>query len=46
MEIALRTLRERARLAGGTLRVESAPGAGTIVELTIPLPAPPKAESV
>ncbi|MFN8505567.1 GAF domain-containing sensor histidine kinase [Kouleothrix sp.] len=42
----LLSLRERARLAGGTLRVESAPGAGTIVELTIPLPAPPKAESV
>jgi signal transduction histidine kinase len=31
------SLRERARLAGGTLHVESAPGAGTCVSLRIPL---------
>jgi signal transduction histidine kinase len=30
------SLRERARLAGGTLRVESAPGQGTQVVVTIP----------
>jgi two-component system NarL family sensor kinase len=30
-------MRERARLLGGTLRVESAPGAGTIVEADVPL---------
>jgi PAS domain S-box-containing protein len=31
------TMRERARLCGGTLTVESAPGAGTTVALTVPL---------
>jgi signal transduction histidine kinase len=30
------SLRERARLAGGTLHVESAPGAGTRIAVTIP----------
>jgi signal transduction histidine kinase/ligand-binding sensor domain-containing protein len=30
-------LAERARLLGGTLQVESAPGAGTLIMLTIPL---------
>ncbi|HJZ49858.1 MAG TPA: GAF domain-containing sensor histidine kinase, partial [Roseiflexaceae bacterium] len=34
----LLSLRERARLAGGTLQVESAPGAGTLVAITIPGP--------
>jgi signal transduction histidine kinase len=28
-------MRERARLAGGRLRVRSRPGAGTVVELTL-----------
>jgi two-component system sensor histidine kinase DegS len=31
-------MRERAELLGGTLRVESAPGAGTRIEVTLPLP--------
>jgi len=31
----LLSLRERARLAGGTLQVESAPGGGTLVAVTI-----------
>lgn len=32
-------MRERSRLLGGTLRVESAPGAGTVVEIDVPLRA-------
>ena len=32
-------LRERARLAGGALRIESAPGSGTTIHLRLPLPA-------
>lgn len=32
-------LRERARLAGGTLEIESAPGAGTTLRLRLPLEA-------
>jgi two-component system NarL family sensor kinase len=31
---------ERARLLGGTLRIQSSPGAGAIVEFTIPLKVP------
>lgn len=30
-------MRERARLAGGTLTVESAPGRGTVIRLSVPL---------
>ena len=36
----LLSLRERARLAGGTLEVESAPGAGTRVTVSIPVEIP------
>jgi two-component system NarL family sensor kinase len=32
-------INERARLLGGTLRIQSSPGAGAVVELTIPLQA-------
>jgi signal transduction histidine kinase len=35
------SLRERARLAGGTLQIESAPGAGTRVILRIPVQREP-----
>jgi len=35
-------MRERAKLAGADLRIESAPGSGTVVRLQLPLrPAPP-----
>lgn len=34
--VGLELLRERARLAGGTLRIESDPAAGTLVELRLP----------
>jgi signal transduction histidine kinase len=27
---------ERARLLGGTLRLESSPGAGTVIDVTVP----------
>lgn len=33
-------MRERARLVGGTLAIDSTPGRGTRVAITIPLPAP------
>jgi len=33
-------LRERARLAGGTLEVSSAPGRGTLLQVTLPLSPP------
>lgn len=36
----LRGMRERARVGGGDLTVDSAPGAGTRVELTVPVVAP------
>jgi signal transduction histidine kinase/ligand-binding sensor domain-containing protein len=36
--LGLTGLTERARLLGGTLHIESAPGAGTLITLTIPLP--------
>ncbi|WP_119153395.1 PAS domain S-box protein [Caldimonas tepidiphila] len=38
--LGLRGMQERAALAGGRLELESTPGFGTTVYLTIPLPAP------
>jgi PAS domain S-box-containing protein len=35
--VGLRSMRERAEMLGGSLRVESEPGAGTRVELRVPL---------
>jgi signal transduction histidine kinase len=39
--VGLGLLRERARLAGGSVNVMSAPGAGTILTLRLPCPAAP-----
>ncbi|MCX5203287.1 sensor histidine kinase [Streptomyces sp. NBC_00237] len=39
----LPAMRARARSLGGTLSVESAPGQGTAVAITLPLPGPPAA---
>ncbi len=38
--IGLFGMEERARLAGGTLRVQSAPGRGSVVELRVPVETP------
>ncbi len=35
--LGLRTIRERVELAGGTTRIESAPGKGTTITVTLPL---------
>jgi signal transduction histidine kinase len=35
--LGLRGMSERATLAGGTLRITSAPGAGTMVVMEIPI---------
>jgi signal transduction histidine kinase len=35
--LGLRSMRERAGMLGGSLRVDSAPGAGTKVELRVPI---------
>ena len=35
--VGLRSIRERAEMLGGSLRVDSRPGAGTRVELRVPL---------
>jgi signal transduction histidine kinase len=40
--VGLGLLRERARLAGGSVDVMSAPGAGTMLTLRLPLPAAPE----
>lgn len=40
----LTIMAERARQAGGTLALESAPGAGTVVRVTLPLPEQVRAE--
>ncbi len=39
--LGLLSMRERASLLGGSVRIESAPGAGTTVEATLPLRAVP-----
>ena len=36
----LQTMRERAEQVGGTLRVESASGQGTLISVTVPIPPP------
>ncbi len=36
--IGLRTIRDRVALLGGTLEIDSTPGAGTIVTVTLPIP--------
>ena len=41
--VGLGLLRERARLAGGSVDVMSAPGAGTMLTLRLPVPAAPPA---
>jgi tetratricopeptide (TPR) repeat protein len=38
--LGLETIRERAGLLGGRCRIVSAPGAGTEIEVTLPLPEP------
>jgi len=37
--LGLISMRERAKLLGGTLSIESAPGLGTTLTVTIPLPS-------
>ncbi len=37
--LGLRLMRQRAQLAGGTLDIESAPGRGTTLRFTVPVPA-------
>jgi signal transduction histidine kinase len=40
--VGLGLLRERARLAGGSLEISSMPAAGTVLQLRLPRPAAPK----
>lgn len=42
--VGLFGMEERARLAGGTVRIQSAPGRGTVVNLTVPVDDAPTAE--
>jgi signal transduction histidine kinase len=39
--MGLRLLEQRVRDAGGSLDITSSPGCGTMVQMTLPLPAPP-----
>jgi signal transduction histidine kinase len=41
--LGLLTMRERATAVGGTIRVESSPGGGTTIEVTVPADAEPRA---
>jgi signal transduction histidine kinase len=43
--VGLGLLRERARLAGGSLEISSMPAAGTVLQLRLPRPAAPGARS-
>jgi signal transduction histidine kinase len=43
--VGLRSMRERAEMLGGSLRVDSRPGAGTRVELRVPLDGRPQRPS-
>jgi signal transduction histidine kinase len=36
--IGLAGMRERAGMLGGTLRIDSAPGRGTTIDLSVPIP--------
>ena len=38
--LGLISMRERARLAGGTLRIAAEPGEGARIEVSVPLPKP------
>lgn len=44
--LGLRSMRERAELAGGALEITSAPGAGTVVRATLPSSAVPAVPAV
>jgi signal transduction histidine kinase len=39
----LEGIRQRSRLFGGSCRIDSAPGRGTVVEASLPVPAEPDA---
>ena len=41
--LGLLTMRERATAIGGTIRIESATGAGTTIEVVVPADAEPRA---
>ena len=44
--VGLFGMEERARLAGGTLRIQSTPGHGTFVHLTVPMDVKPEQERI
>lgn len=37
LHLGLRTMEERARMVGGALRIDSSPGRGTLVTVSVPL---------